>query len=619
MRRKTILSIIIILTAIITMAAAGTTTVTPDRKKARYYYLEGLRHQAHGRETQAYEYYKKAATIDPTYTEALSAYGTQRLSSTLDTLQSTAEMYRSLAMMRPFVDLYPEEYNESLFYAYVASHLDTLSEAIRVFERIDTLRPDKTVTLVHLADAYMADGRTDKALEALSRFEKAEGMSPQITLKKISYHFAVKDTAGAVEETTRLVDYNPSEPTYLLLKGNMFEVIHQPDSMLHYYQLAEASDPRSGAAKMALANYYRNAGDSVLYDQKIYEALLAEDYGVEDKTELLADYLNMMFLDKSSTQRGDYLFSVLSEQYPHEPDLIVLSALYSAAKGDLTAAREQIAYAIDLSPTEEKLYSRKILYELQDNDVDAVIETYKAAGKHLTPSPDLKMLYANACQYDGRYDNALGMYREMISDIDPEMAAKDSLSVSDIKNYITYDQLQLLSTIYTNIGDCYYAMKDLEKAFASYDNALTLIPSNQLALNNYAYFLVENGGDLDKAAGMSRESLTGDNALNPTYLDTYAWILYKKGEVEEALKNQAAAVEQAALRNSESPELYDHYGDMLAESGRSEEAREAREKALELLESEIEQLDSSKGNNKKKKEMTEMITSIKKKFADAKK
>lgn len=610
-----------VLTTLISLGAVSTTTATPERKKARYYYLEGLRHQAHGRETQAYEYYKKASDIDPTYAEALSAYGTQRLSSTLDTLQSPTEIRRSLAMMRPFVDLYPEEYNESLFYAYVASHIDTLPEAIRVFERIDTLRPDKTVTLVHLADAYMANGETQKALDALSRYEKAEGMSPQVTLKKISYHFAAKDTTGAVEETTRLVEYNPSEPTYLLLKGNMFEVINQPDSMLHYYQLAEASDPRSGAAKMALANYYRNTGDSILYDQKIYEALLAEDYGVEDKTELLADYLNTMFLDKSSTQRGDYLFSVLSEQYPHEPDLIVLSALYSAAKGDLTTAREQIAYAIDLSPTEEKLYSRKILYEIQDNDIDAVIDTYKAAKKHLTPSPDLKMLYANACQFDARYDSALGMYREMISDIDPDMASKDSLSVSDIKNYITYDQLQLLSTIYTNIGDCYYAMKELDKAFASYDNALTLIPSNPLALNNYAYFLVENGGDLDKAAGMSRESLAGDNALNPTYLDTYAWILYKKGDLEEALKNQAAAVEQAALRNNESPELYDHYGDILAETGKTEEAREARERALKLLETELETLDSSssKGKEKKQKELSEMVSSIKKKLADAKK
>ena len=85
---------------------------------------------------------------------------------------------------------------------------------------------------------------------------------------------------------------------------------------------------------------------------------------------------------------------------------------------------------------------------------------------------------------------------------------------------------------------------------------------------------------------MSLKSLDGENSSNPTYLDTYAWILHKKGENEEARKYQASAVEEAAKENNEQirvfAELYEHYGDILSTLGEKEEALEAYEKAAAL-------------------------------------
>ena len=140
----------------------------------------------------------------------------------------------------------------------------------------------------------------------------------------------------------------------------------------------------------------------------------------------------------------------------------------------------------------------------------------------------------------------------------------------------------MISQLFTSIGDCRYGEKKLDEAFRAYDNALLLFPDNTLALNNYAYFLSENDGDLDKAAEMSKKSLAGENAENPTYLDTYAWILFKKGDFDEAAKYQAAAVEAAEKDGSVSAELYDHYGDILDASGNREKALENWQKALDL-------------------------------------
>ena len=54
-------------------------------------------------------------------------------------------------------------------------------------------------------------------------------------------------------------------------------------------------------------------------------------------------------------------------------------------------------------------------------------------------------------------------------------------------------------------------------------------------LNNYAYYLSVRGERLGKALEMTEKS----NRLspnNPVFLDTWAWVLYKKGDFEEALK-----------------------------------------------------------------------------------
>lgn len=577
-----IVAVLMVAATIVNAASPEREKISPERLKARYYYLEGLRRQMADEQDAAYEYYKRAKDLDPSYTEAASAYGTQRLAAESDTMQTRTELSRSLSYMRPFVDRYPDEYNEALYYAYVAARVDSIKEAIRVFERTAERRPDLSSTLVHLSEAYMADGNIDKALEALSRYETIEGYNPQITIKKISYHLARRDTVGALSEASALVDYNPVEPAYRILKGNLFEMANMPDSTLTYYEEAERLNPDYGAAKLALANYYRQQGDSVRYDSKTYEALLSEDFDLGQKLMMLEEYLQKLLTDKQNTARGDHLFNILREQYPHEPEVLDLAARYSAAKGNFKEACEEIGYAIDLSPSEEKYRGQLMTYQMADDRPAEAMGTYKELSGNITPSRNLMVLYASAAQMAEDFDVAIETYYKIIKDIAPSLPLDTALTAKNIPASIYYDDMQRLSQLFTSIGDCHYGQKELQEAFKAYDNALCLHPDNTLALNNYAYFLSENGGDLTRAAEMSLKSLDGENSSNPTFLDTYAWILHKKGEDEEARKYQATAVEEAAKDDSEHAELYDHYGDILSALGEKEEALEAYEKALKL-------------------------------------
>lgn len=229
--------------ALLACAAKPVVATDASRKKARYYYSAGIVEQAQGHEDRAYEYFRKAYDADPGYVEAASAYGTRRLSIGIDTLQSDFEISRSLGMMRSYIDKYPEDLYESQYYGFAVGQLDYPAEAVEILERAYTYHPETTGILIQLSDVYARQGDMEKAVESIDRYEKQEGLQPQVTTRKLSYLLADLDTVGAIREVTRLVDSDPTSAPYRILKGNVFDIIEMPDSALIYYQEAEVIDP----------------------------------------------------------------------------------------------------------------------------------------------------------------------------------------------------------------------------------------------------------------------------------------------------------------------------------------------------------------------------------------
>lgn len=555
---------------------------TPERQKARYYYLEGARHHALNELPQAYEYYKMAYLIDPTYAEAASSYGTNRLMVQTDTLQTKTELLHSMQMMRPYVDAYPEDLYESRTYAYVATKLDSIREAVRIYERIDSLDPSDAVNLLQLADAYMASRERDKALAVLDRFEVSEGKSPQLSLKKMSYMLAGGDTIAAINEANALIRSNPREPSYRILKGNLFEVIGRPDSTLRAYLEAEKINPDNGAVKLALASYYKNTGDSVAYDNKVYEALLSEDFLLEEKLGLLAEYLQTLLDGKNDTARGDHLFKVIREQYPHEPNVLDLAARYSAAKGDFAEAVEEIGYAIDQQPDNVAYWGQLMRFQLADGDGKGAMKTYRRAKRYIDTTEPIDLMYASAASVAKDWDAAEKAYAALIHAVDPALPLTDSVTDGKVRAALSYEGLSRLSTYYNLLGDMYYSAGSPEKAYKAYDNSLYFLSSNPMTLNNYAYFLSENGGDLEKAYEMSKKAIELEPE-NDTYLDTYAWVLFKRKDYVEALEYQERAMEAAQKNGTiENAEFYSHLGDIQFMNNMPDKALENWKKALTL-------------------------------------
>jgi Tfp pilus assembly protein PilF len=132
--------------------------------------------------------------------------------------------------------------------------------------------------------------------------------------------------------------------------------------------------------------------------------------------------------------------------------------------------------------------------------------------------------------------------------------------------------------VLTMRADVYYRMKNYEKTFEIFDEALNTNAEDLTVMNNYAYYLAEQNMKLREAEEMAKKVIEKEKG-NTTYLDTYAWVLYKRGKL-----NEAARIMDGIINSGEKPdaEWYEHYGFILKSQNKCAKAVENWNIAIKL-------------------------------------
>ncbi len=578
------LAIAVLLGSAGTFAAKSSKNSEDARAKARYFYVEGSAALAEGNSSEAYELIKKAATIDPSYAEANYTYGLMRMTLRNDTLATPTEIEKSIALMRPYIDMYPKETEEAMNYSYIVARAGDVDEAIRVAERSDTLAGSTPNILLTLAQYYSAKQEADKAISTLERYERIEGNDPDISLRKFALLFMKGDTLGLLNESARLVRENPLSTDYLLIRGHAMEAIELPDSALVCYERAEALDPDDGKVKLTLANYYLERGDSAAYDRKSREAILSENIMLDEKLDMMSRYMQNIISDTTADmRRGSRLFDGLLLQYPHEPKVLDLGAQYSAVIEDYTRAQELMSYATDLEPENPDYWTRLAHFYFMAEDYAKAMATCEKALEKLPETPrGLLLVYGTASSMAGDYEKAREAYQKLLDmELPGALLTDDAQTIFQKAGNLPYESLLMVANYFQMAGDGSFKTGNIDRATKEYDVVLALNPEDLTVINNYAYYLAMGGGDLDRAEELSRKTVE-EQPDNATYLDTLAWILYLKGEYQEALQIQEKAMETLSPEAESSSEYWDHLGDIQYRCGQKENALESWKKALEL-------------------------------------
>jgi tetratricopeptide (TPR) repeat protein len=119
------------------------------------------------------------------------------------------------------------------------------------------------------------------------------------------------------------------------------------------------------------------------------------------------------------------------------------------------------------------------------------------------------------------------------------------------------------------------------EAIKTYESLLEKMTTNTYVLNNTAYLLADNDQDVDKALGYAK-SACELRPEDPGYIDTYAFVLFKKGQYADAIRYSQASLQQYEVQRIPPPAVaYEHLGQSLEKSSSLSQARAAYEQALE--------------------------------------
>lgn len=528
-----------------------------NRVKATYVLMEAQRQHFLEHDDAFYHLIAYAYSLDSTNTSIAFYMGVAKFERT--SFEHTDELTAALAQMRKHVEAHPEDKYEARLYAHAAFLVNQYQEGLRVLNIQHQLHPQDDNLLSTMADAYEKTSDYQKALAIYDTLQQWQGQSVELSSAKLKAYQALNDTTGAIHEMRALLASAPTNADYNLAMGKMLFMFGYRDSAMVYYDKAQQYEPDNGLTYLTKAEYYLALGDTLNYDRQTYQALVSTDLDVESKLQILVNYTKTLLSAKDTTHRTDHLFDVLIEQHPLEPQIRVLYSEYLMFIDNNEGAAEQIDYALNLDPTNKELWTRLMAYHLYAGNYEKAIEV---GDKAIRLNPDNVELYSylgSSCYSVKQYDKAIEVY-------DKALAILDSTQVDDRSNLLS------------GKADVKFAMGDTIAAFALYDQSLDINPDNPGTLNNYAYFLALSNRDLDKAERMSAKTIVED-AANPTYLDTYAWVFYMRKEY-----TMAQLYIEMAIKNEEQPtsELFEHYGYILLANGDKQKALEQWRKAIEL-------------------------------------
>ena len=521
-----------------------------EQRRYEYFYLEAVRLEQQQRYDEAYEMINHCLSIAPEAPSALYKAATYYFF--LDRKEKALE-----ALVKA-VEGEPDNY---WYRQTLASYYQTNREydkAITVLEEMQQQFPKRNGELLSaLVGLYSHTQQYDKVIDALERLEQLMGKSEGISMEKSRNYLLMGDKEGAFKEMEALAAEYPENSYYRVMLANMYMEHEQGDDALSLLQNVLTEEPDNGPAKITLTQYYKQIADTVMYHAMVDSVMMTPTVDDDTKVKMMVQ----LIMDKADSTYVIDLFDRVMQQPQRSAKIGHLAVQYMIKMGQGEEhVRPILLRMLEAEPDHIQARLQLLSYAAKRSDAEEVIDICSTAIDYTPEVLEFYYYKAIGLYQIGNPQEALNTYRKATAQVTAE------------------SDMELVSDIFAAMGDIYHQMQQPEEAYHCYDSALVYNPSNILVLNNYAYYLSEEDKQLEKAEQMSLRSIKAEPE-NATYLDTYAWILYKQKRYEEALTyiEKALSVDSVA-----SDVLYEHAGDICYRLGDTERALDYWKQALSI-------------------------------------
>ena len=431
-------------------------------------------------------------------------------------------------------------------------------------EAVDTYRslidkfPNDPDYYLNLGYVYSKEGQFDNAIKVYDQFEKNFGIDENLVMEKKNIYLHMNRFNDAMNEVQKLVDAFPGETEYLLMEADMYAANKMKDNAAEEYKKVLAIEPDNAQALLALAEIGVQNGNVQQSNEDIKKIFRNPNVDVDTKVKILFPYLQYWDIKKAQKQDAFDLAEILTTVHPSEAKAFAIKGDLYYMDGQNDKALDAYRHSLQLSQSVIQVWQQVMLLYNIKHEWDSLLNTCNQA-MELFPNQAYVYLFKGGAEFQlKQYDNALRSYSKGL-----KMSGDDD---------------KLKAQFWANMGDTYHSLNRADESDSAYESALKLDPDNAYVLNNYSYYLSVRKLNLERAKEMSAYS----NKLDPdnsSFLDTYAWILFQLGDFPGAKEWQEKAMK---ANGDKSGNILEHYGDILYELGKKDDAVDYWKKAKEL-------------------------------------
>lgn len=526
-----------------------------DRRKFDTFFYDAMNARSINEYTAAFDYLQYCMRIDSTNANVLFELGNYYNS------QLVSDKKKSYSYYKKAVEQSPHNYYYNMALAGTALEQQEFKEAASIYQQLVQENPMKIELYMYLSEAYRLDGDFVKSIEALNDLERTMGMNEKITIQKFKLYSALNDKKKAYAEVQKYINKNPDDIRYYILLGNLYLEDDKTKEALESFKKARAIDAEDPYLITSMASYYQKIGDNAAAEKELMASLFNSKVDIDTKLGILTQYITILQQNKQDLEQANKLMDSLMIEYPQEAKFNLLYGNLLMVEDKKEDASFQFRIFAESDPT-NPLGWEQLIQATGFDSINDLISICKTAISYI---PDQPLFYFY--QSIGEFQNK--DYKGSLKTIN------DGLAVADPTNG------NLLSEFYSQRGNIYHELDKEDSTFMDYDMALKYNPRNFGVLNNYSYYLAIKGKDLDKAESMSAITIKAE-PNNPTYLDTYGWVLFVQGAYTTAKIYLENAVKYSEEKEKEvTSEVLEHYGDVLYMTDEKEKALEYWKKAKE--------------------------------------
>jgi tetratricopeptide (TPR) repeat protein len=431
-------------------------------------------------------------------------------------------------------------------------------EVAELMNQLHKKEPNNQEYLLGLGTALVNEKKYSEAAKVYEELEILTGINEEVALQKKNLFMRLGKPEKAILEIQKLMNAFPDEIGYRGFLAEIYEDTNQPEKALEEYNEIIKRDPENPNVHFSLAEYYRRQGDKEKSYQELKKAFANPESSLELKIQVLSSYFDITLQYPELVYQAMELCRELVLAHPEDPQAHAVYGDFLLREEKLQEAREQYMLVLAADKARYNVWNQLLLIDSELNNYQNMFDLSKEAMELFPYQPTVYL-------YNGIAAIQLKQYEKAI----------ESLKAGA---NVTTSNAPLSSQFFASLGDCYNYTKQYKESDESYEMALKFDSSNTYVMNNFAYYLSLRKENLNRAKQLSQKC----NELepgSPSFQDTFAWILFEMGDLENASIWIDKAIENGGIKSGT---IMEHKGDILIKQGKTADALDFWNRAKEL-------------------------------------